>query len=414
MSDFELVASVICLTASLAYANAKVLRLPSAVGLMAIALIGSLIIVVLDATGLVDSDSIEGLLTRIDFARILMHGLLGFLLFAGALHVDMADLRANRGAIFLLAVLATGLSTLIVGGATWVVLSWLGHPVTLTHAMLFGALISPTDPIAVLGILKSANVPQRISIQISGESLFNDGVGVVLFLIIEGSSHGGPLSVSSVAVLFAREALGGALFGLAVGYLGYRVLKSIDDYSVEVLITLAIVVGGYVVAERLHISAPIGAVVSGLVVGNHGRRLGMSDETRHHVDLFWKLVDEILNAVLFLLLGLQATRLDLSGPLLCAMGLAIVVTLGARFVSVSLTARLLRPSSLPANYVKILTWGGLRGGISVALALSLAPGPLREVVLALTYAVVAFSILVQGLSLKWFLRRLDGARPVGG
>jgi len=186
-------------------------------------------------------------------------------------------------------------------------------------------------------------------------------------------------------------------------------LKSINDYSVEVLITLAIVVGGYAAAERLHISAPIAAVVSGLVVGNQGRRLGMSDETRHHVDLFWKLVDEILNAVLFLLLGLQATRLQLNRTLLGAMGLAILVTLGARFVSVALTARLLRGSSLPSNYVKILTWGGLRGGISVALALSLAPGPVREILLALTYSVVAFSILGQGLSLKWFLQRLERA-----
>jgi len=259
----------------------------------------------------------------------------------------------------------------------------------------------------VLGILKSANVPHRISIQISGESLFNDGVGVVLFLIIEGSGHGGQLSFANMASLFAREALGGALFGFAVGYIGYRVLKSINDYSVEVLITLAIVLGGYAAAERLHISAPIAAVVSGLVIGNQGRRLGMSDETRHHVDLFWKLVDEILNAVLFLLLGLQATRLQLDRALFGAMALAILVTLGARFVSVALTARLLRRSSLPSNYVKILTWGGLRGGISVALALSLAPGPLREVILALTYAVVTFSILGQGLSLKWFLHHLD-------
>ncbi|HVY25756.1 MAG TPA: sodium:proton antiporter [Polyangiaceae bacterium] len=405
MSGFELIACVVCPAAGLAYINAKVLRLPSAIGLMAIALLGSLLIVALDAGGVLDSAGLQAFVVKIDFARVLMHGLLGFLLFAGALHVDLADLRANRWVIFLLAVVATVLSTLIVGGATWLVLKWLGHPVSLADTLLFGALISPTDPIAVLGILKSAKVPQQLSIQISGESLFNDGIGVVLFIVIGGASQGGELSASHLLGLFAREALGGALFGLAIGYVGYRVLKSIDVYSVEVLITLAIVLGGYAVAERLHISAPIAAVVSGLVVGNQGRQLGMSDQTRHHVDLFWELVDEILNAVLFLLLGLQATRLALDRSLIAAMASAILITLAARFVSVAVTVPLLPRALVAPHYVKTLTWAGLRGGISVALALSLAPGPAQQTLLALTYAVVAFSILGQGLSLGWFLRR---------
>jgi len=412
MSGVELIASIICLAAILGYVNARFLRLPSSIGLMATALIGSSIVVGLDRFGVLNSAAIESFVDQIDFAHVLMHGLLGLLLFAGALHVDLAELRANRSAVIVLAVVATVLSTLLVGTTTWALLRWLALPISFTQALLFGALISPTDPIAVLGILKSANVPRQLSIQIGGESLFNDGIGVVLFIVIGGVSHGGAVTWQSVLGLFAREALGGALFGVAIGYLGYRVLKSIDDYSIEVLITLALVVGGYAVAERAHISAPIAAVVSGLVVGNQGRQLGMSDETRLHVDLFWKLIDEILNAVLFLLLGLQATRLQLNRPLVLGMLLAIVTALAARLISVAATVPLLSRSKLPSNYVKILTWGGLRGGISVALALSLEPGPVRETILGLTYAVVAFSILFQGLSLKWFLKRLAASNGV--
>lgn len=412
MSGVELIAAIICLAAILGYVNARFLRLPSSIGLMATALLGSSTVVGLDRLGVLNSATIEAFVAQIDFAHVLMHGLLGLLLFAGALHVDLAELRANRSAVIVLAVVATVLSTLLVGTTTWALLRWLALPISFAQALLFGALISPTDPIAVLGILKSANVPRQLSIQIGGESLFNDGIGVVLFIVIGGVSHGGAVTWQSVFGLFAREALGGALFGVAIGYLGYRVLKSIDDYSIEVLITLALVVGGYAVAERAHISAPIAAVVSGLVVGNQGRQLGMSDETRLHVDLFWKLIDEILNAVLFLLLGLQATRLQLNRPLVLGMLLAIAIALAARFISVAATVPLLSRSRLPSNYVKILTWGGLRGGISVALALSLEPGPVRETILGLTYAVVAFSILFQGLSLKWFLKRLTASNGV--
>jgi CPA1 family monovalent cation:H+ antiporter len=410
MSGFEVLACIVALTAALAYLNAKFLRLPSAIGLMAIAMLLSLCTVGLDASGLFKSTVVEAFLARIDFARVLMHGLLGFLLFAGALHVDLADLRANRWSILLLAILSTVLSSFIVGGATWWILRWLGHDIGFVPALLFGALISPTDPIAVLGILKSAKLPPQLAVQISGESLFNDGIGVVIFTVVAAAQAGGNVSIPSMLGLFAREALGGAVFGLAVGYLGYRLLKSIDDYSVEVLITLALVVVGYTVAERLHVSAPIAAVVSGLVIGNQGRNLGMSDTTREHVDGFWHLVDEILNAVLFLLLGLQATRLELSRWLFLAMAIIVPLTLLARLASVALTVPLLRQSAKPPHYVKILTWGGLRGGISVALALSLEPGPVRGTILALTYAVVAFSILGQGLSLKWVLRRL-GSSP---
>jgi CPA1 family monovalent cation:H+ antiporter len=411
MSVFEILACVVSLTAGLGYVNAKLLRLPTAIGLMAIALLTSLAVATLGRFGVLDSAALGAFVQRVDFARVLMHGLLGFLLFAGALHVDLAELRANRGVILLLAVVATLLSTFMVGTATWALLRWLGHGIDLELALLFGALISPTDPIAVLGILKSAKVPEQLAIQISGESLFNDGIGVVVFSVIHAVSLGEHASLGSTVTLFVREAIGGGLFGVAVGYIGYRVLKSIDDYSIEILITLAIVVGGYAVAERLEISAPIVAVVSGLVVGNQGRRFAMSDHTRQHVDLFWKLVDELLNAVLFLLLGLQATQLALNGFVVLAMALTIPLTLLARLVSVAVTAPFLRASMRAPHFTKILTWGGLRGGLSVALALSLEPGAPREIILALTYAVVTFSILVQGLSLGWFLRRVAGYDP---
>jgi monovalent cation:H+ antiporter, CPA1 family len=405
MTGLEVAAVLICLAAAMGYLNAKFLRLPSAIGLMAIGLLGSFAILGLDVAGLVDSAALQAFVSRIDFAHVLMHGLLGFLLFAGALHVDLADLAVHKWSILALALLGTLLSTFLIGAGTWLLLTWCGIPLPFLQTLLFGALISPTDPIAVLGIMRSAKVSNDLAVQISGESLFNDGIGVVLFVVIAAAAGGTHPSAAGMAVLFLREAVGGAIFGLALGYVAYRVLRSIDDYSVEVLITLAVVVGGYGAAERLHVSAPIAAVVSGLVVGNHGRRLGMSDETRRYVDMFWKLVDEILNAVLFLLLGLQATRLQVNRQLALAMALVVPLALLARLASVGMTVPLL--GYREPHAVKILTWGGLRGGISVALALSLPDGAARGTILALTYAVVAFAILVQGMTLGGMLRRLE-------
>ncbi len=407
MNDFDVAALVLTLTAVLAWANTRFLKLPSAIGLMAIALCGSLAIDGLDAAGVIAvSPHVQAIVGHIDLSHTLLHGLLGLFLFAGALHIDLDDLRAHKWTIALLALGGTLLSTVLIGAATYALLIAIGHGIGLVDALLFGALISPTDPIAVLGIFRSVGAPHELEVQISGESLFNDGVGVVLFVVLIGIADGGHVTVAGVLSLFLREVVGGAAFGLAVGYAGFRMLRTIDDYSVEVLITIAMVVGGYAAADAVGVSAPIGAVVAGLVVGNQGRRLAMSDLTRQQVDLFWKVVDEILNAVLFLMIGLEATRLTVTAPVAGAAALAIVVVLAARLASVAASVVLLGRSSLPRHAITILTWGGLRGGISIALALSLPPGATRDLILVMTYAVVACSILIQGLTLAPLLRRL--------
>jgi len=297
------------------------------------------------------------------------------------------------------------LSTVAVGGAIFGVLVALGHDIGLLDAMLFGALISPTDPIAVLGMLKTSKVPRTLAVQISGESLFNDGVGVVVFTILLAIRAGSHVGVSDVVVLFARQAIGGAAFGFVLGYIGYRMLRTIDDYIVEVLVTLAIVLGGYAAAEALEISGPIGAVVSGIVLGN---RPVVKTPTHEQVGLFWELVDETLNAVLFLMLGLEATRLRVSFEIGLAAAIAVPLVLAARMASVGVSVAVLRPfGTSPAPHaVKILTWGGLRGGLAVALALSLPPSASRDTILVMTYAVVACSVLGQGLTLPRLLRRL--------
>jgi monovalent cation:H+ antiporter, CPA1 family len=413
MTTFQLVAIVLTLTAALAYVNTRLLRLPSSVGIMAASLVGSMLILAVSSLGVVELEVARQWVIDLDFGNTLLHGMLGLLLFAGALHVDLEDLGTQRVAIGTLALGSTLISTVLVGGATYLLLGALGIPIRLVEALLFGALISPTDPIAVLGILKSSGAPKELEVRIAGESLFNDGVGVVIFSVLVSLAAGGGSSASAVGVLFVREAFGGAAFGLMVGYLGFRLLRSIDDYTAEVLITLALVTGGYAAAEALHVSAPIAAVVAGLVIGNQGRRLAMSTKTRMHVDMFWKLIDEILNAVLFLMIGVMVMVIPISAHVAGAAAAAVAVVLGARLVSVAVPLTLLRSfKAHQPHSVKILTWGALRGGISIAMALSLPTGGARDIIVMMTYAVVAFSILVQGLTFGSFLRRLDRAPQV--
>ncbi len=281
MTNFQVAAILLVLAATLAYVNAKLLRLPAAIGMMAIALVGSLAIVGLDAAGIhAVAERVEAMLHSIQLGDALLHGMLGLMLFAGALHVDLAELKEQKWPIATLALVGTLISTALLASAMYGCSQVLGLPLSFVECLLFGALISPTDPIAVLGILRSANAPRPLEVTITGESLFNDGVGVVVFLAVLGIATGGDVTAGSVGTLFLREAVGGAVYGLAVGYVGFRLLRSIDDYSVEILITLAMVFGGYAGAEVLHLSAPIAAVVSGLLIGNQGRRLAMSDTTR--------------------------------------------------------------------------------------------------------------------------------------
>jgi len=399
----DIAAACLVVTALLAYLNHRFVHLPTAIGVMVIALGLSLVIVALDVVGVSHALRTyeESLLRSIDFSDVLMQGMLSLLLFAGALHVDLSELKALRWPVASLALIGTLVSTLIVGYGIWAVLPWVGLELPLMYCLLFGALISPTDPIAVMGIVKSAGAPKNLEHVIAGESLFNDGVGIVIFTLLLGMLVSGnePTAGSALALL-AREAGGGIAFGLVLGWVTYRMLKSVDEYQVEVLLTLAAVTGGYALARYLHISGPLAMVVTGLIIGNQGRALAMSDTTRRYLDMFWELLDEILNAVLFVLIGMEVLLISFSVPVLVAGAVAIVVTLLARCLAVGLpVAGLGSRFGLPAGSWRVLTWGGLRGGISVALALSLPVGPHRDTVLALTYCVVVFSILVQGLTI---------------
>lgn len=408
MTLLDLSAVFLVVTAILSYLNQRFIRLPTTIGVMVIALAISLALIGLDALGIAHGarQYEESFLRSVDFTDVLMQGMLSLLLFAGALHVDLTALRRYRWQVALLALVGTILSTVIVSLTMWLVLPLLGIELPLLYCLLFGALISPTDPIAVMGILTSANAPKNLELVIAGESLFNDGVGIVIFALLFGMVASGVTpTAGEVGLLLLREAGGGIALGLVLGYLTFRLIRSIDQYQVEVLLTLAAVIGGYALASHLHVSGPLAMVVCGLMIGNGGRALAMSDNTRHYIDLFWELIDEILNAVLFVLIGMEVLLITFSVPLLAAGTVAIIVTLATRALVVGLPVRAAHSFfRLPHGSSLVLTWGGLRGGISVALALSLPVGAERESVLALTYCVVVFSIIVQGLTIGRVVR----------
>ena len=406
--------AVICLsvTAVLAYINHRWIGLPGTIGVMSIAMVISLAIVGMHQFGLREiSVPAMSFLRAIDFSTVVMDGMLSMLLFAGALHVDIGQLRNYKWPILGLAVIGTLLSTVIVGFGTYYQLQAAGFTTSFWYCMLFGALISPTDPVAVQGVLKQYKAPESLNVVIAGESLFNDGVSVVLFAILLGiAAKGSSPDVTEISSLVVHEVGGGLALGLVLGGLLYYMLRSIDNYSVEVLITLAGVLGGYLLATKAHASGPLAMVVTGLLIGNHGRRTAMSDATRHHVDLFWELMDEILNAVLFVLLGLEIILLSLSWQLFGLSVAVIAITTFARWLTVGWPINLTEKSmNLPAGSWKVLTWGGLRGGISVALALSIPAGSARDVILALTYGVVVFSMLGQGLTIGRVIEKSIGA-----
>jgi len=407
---FDAAAALLGLAALFGYLNHKYLRLPRTIGLVIIALAASLAVLGLDALapGLDIGVSVREVMLEIDFSETLMQGMLSFLLFAGALHVDLSELASRKWAIGSMATLGLLMSTAIVGLAMWGVFALVGLDLPLIYCLLFGALISPTDPVAVLGILKTTRVPPSLEAKIAGESLFNDGVGVVVFTVILGiASAGADVGAGEVAWLFLQEAVGGALLGLATGMLVYYAMRRIDEYNLEVILTLALVTVTYQAAQALHLSGPIAVVVAGLLIGNHGTRFAMSDETREHLLNFWTLVDEILNALLFLLIGLEVLVIATGLPHLIAAAFAIPIVLGARFLSVGLPIMVLGTfREFTTGAIRMLTWGGLRGGISVALALSLPASEEKTIIVAVCYAVVVFSIVVQGLTVGPLARRI--------
>jgi CPA1 family monovalent cation:H+ antiporter len=400
LTIFQTTALLLTFAALAAYSNHQFLRLPRTIGLMVIALAFSVLFVILDMAGVVDFGEASRFVQSIDFSETLLHGMLAFLLFAGALHVDLGDLRSEAFPIAVLSTAGVVIATLVAGVALWAIAIWTGVRLPFIYALLFGALISPTDPIAVLGILRKAGAPKSLETQITGESLFNDGVGVVVFLTILDVALGiQEPHAGGIALFLLEEAVGGALLGFVLGWVFYRLLKSVDAYPVEVLLTLSLAAGSYSLAEAIHVSAPIAVVVAGLFIGNQGRAFAMSDQTRDHLDTFWELIDEILNAVLFVLIGLEFLAVRLDGGYIVTALSAILVVLLARFVSVVLLVNGMRiKRRFSKGVLEILTWGGLRGGISIALALSLPFVPERQFLLAATYVVVIFSVLVQGLT----------------
>ena len=409
MDLFALMAALLTVTAVFSWVNHQTLKLPTTIGVMLIALVSSLALILLHTLGLDVETRASEIIESIDFDRTVLGGMLAFLLFAGALHVDLGSLAEQKGMIALLATCGVVLSTAIVGVLTFFTAGMLGLDLPWIYCFLFGALISPTDPIAVLALLKKARVPKSLEIKIVGESLFNDGVGVVVFLVLlHGVGDGDGLSFTRGGLLFVQEAIGGSLYGLVVGWIAFQMLRRVDDRHVEVLVTLALVTGSYALAATLHLSGPIAIVVAGLYIGTHGRRYAMSDTTRMHLDSFWELLDNILNAVLFVLIGLEVLVISFASGGLGLGVIAIGIVLLSRFLSVGGVVSVLhRFRKFSPGVVSILTWGGLRGGISVALALGLPRGPEREIVLVATYAVVIFSIVVQGLTVGKLASRVS-------
>lgn len=409
MGLYNLLSLIIVLSAAFSYINYRLFKLPQTIAIMVMSLMTSILLVIFGPF-FPFLNKLANQLSSIDFNTLLMKIMLSFLLFAGGMHTNAQLLKKQALSIITFATLGTIISTLLIGAAAYYIFHIFNYSIPFIYCLLFGALISPTDPIAVLGILKESKIPKSLEVKISGESLFNDGVGVVIFLTITeiASASSDKFSGSDIALLFLREAGGGIFYGLLLGYVGFLALKSIDNYKVEVLITLGIVMGGYYLADILHVSGPLAMVVAGLMAGNHEPELAMSDITRDYVFKFWELTDEILNAILFLLIGIEMLVVKIDTSILLVGSLIIVVSLLARWASIALPVTILRPWEKFEKYVvPILTWGGLRGGISVALALSLPATSYRDEFVAVTYIVVIFSILVQGLTIGTLSRNLS-------
>lgn len=429
MGILDLITLLIFLAAGFTLINITVLKLPSTIGLMVIALIMSMTILFLGYFFPSITEGAEGIIAEFDFEEVLMNVMLNFLLFAGALSTDLNKLMEERVPVFVLAICGTLISTFVVGFLVYWIFPQIGFEIDLIYCLLFGALISPTDPIAVLSLVKKVGLSKKLEIKIAGESLFNDGVGVVVFLTIlgiakaqagihEAGGHGaGEITAMSVAMLFGVEVIGGLLMGGLFGFLGFKLLNFIDNDHVEleVLVTLTLVMVGGRLAEIIHVSAPLGMVVMGLFIGNQGRDEHLANATGEYVYKFWHLLDEALNAILFILIGLEMMVIadSFTTENLIAGGIGIVIVLSARFLGVSIPITIMKYfREFEPKTIQILTWGGLRGGISVALALSLSDfawidQTVKETILFTTYSIVVFSILVQGLTIGLLLKNKD-------
>lgn len=411
---FEIIALILVVSACLSWFNNAFIKLPHTIGLLVMALITSFLLMGLEALfpQLGVTDAVQAAIGQIDFFETVMNGMLAFLLFAGALHVNLNLMREQKWPIGLMATFGVVLSTFIVGTLFYFAAVLFGVPISFAWALVFGALISPTDPVAVLSLLKSITIPDTLEAKIAGESLFNDGVGVVVFTIIVAvavGADGGHIDPLHIAELFFVEAVGGAVVGLVIGYLVYKMMAKIDHEMVEVLLTLGLVAGVYALCLRLHLSGPIAVVVAGLFIGNQGAERAMSEDTRDALFSFWEMIDEILNSVLFLLIGLEILVIQIDPSFAWMAAVSIPIVLFARLAAVSIPIITLSLGfAFSRGVIPVLTWGGVRGGISVALALSLPAVAAKPLIMTATYAVVIFSIIVQGLTIKEVVRRTVG------
>ena len=411
MTLIQVITILLAFTSALLYVNHRWVGLPAASGVMLLSSVFSLGWLLSHHLGFNTHAYAEEVLLQIDFNELLMEGVLSILLFAGAFHIDLSELSKSKWTVGSLATFGVLASTVLTGLALWLCLDLFGIELPLIFCFLFGALISPTDPISVLAIMRNAGAPKAVETQIAAESLFNDGVGVVAFIFVSSLAFAqADIGFASASLLLVREVVGGALLGLGMGYVGSRLLSDIDDYQLEILLALALVMGGYSLASALGASSPIAVVVAGLIVGHSGRPFAIRKPTRRRIGAFWALLDKSLNSVLFVLIGLEFLLIPFHAPAVLAGLCAIPLVLGVRCLSVSLPVWLLKPwRNFSPHTIKILTWGGLRGGISLALALSLPAGPERDLILTITYIVIMFSILVQGLTIGKVIARTKAA-----